>query len=251
MNGTVRALICDDEPLARRGVAQLLAQHGDVRVVGEASNGREAVGLIETLQPDLLFLDVQMPELDGFGVLERIARVQIPAVVFLTAYEDFAVRAFDAEATDYLVKPVTRTRFDAALRRARERISFRRGQAADPSASPVAGTLVVQTRHGEHVLHTDEIDWIEASDYYAAVHAGGRRFLVRVSLSTFEAQLPDTLFMRVHRSAIVNLARIRSIQENAERGVSLLLRSGAEIPISRRNRPRIERWLEEKRFRTS
>lgn len=237
----IRALIADDEPLARRGVRQLLEPHGDIRVVGEAGNGREAVELIRTLQPDLLFLDVQMPELNGFAVLARRGLVDIPAIVFLTAHEDFAVRAFDVDATDYLVKPVERSRFEAAVRRARERIRHARGaQGTVPAAAP---GIVVHTRAGDHILRPEEIDWIEAADYYATVHAAGRRFLVRTPLATLERQLPAGLFMRVHRSALINLARVRSILDEPEPGAAVVLRTGATVPVSRRRRAGLRAWL--------
>ena len=226
----IRALVVDDEPLARRGVVQLLAGHGDVRLVGEARNGGEAVRLMETLRPDLVFLDVEMPGTDGFGVLARTAGR--PAVVFLTAYEEFAVRAFDAEAVDYLVKPPTRERFDRALERVREWLRSRGREAHGE-----AGDVVVEDGGAERRLRAEEIDCVEAADYYAAVHAGGRRFLVRESLDALEARLPDRLFCRAHRSALVNLARVESWARDGGGGV-LRLRSGAEVRVSRR------RWTE-------
>jgi len=240
----IRALIVDDEPLARRGVRQLLEPHGDVRVVGEAATGAEAVTLIHTLRPDLLFLDVQMPGMDGFGVLNRAALGAVPAVIFITAYDDFAVRAFDVEATDYLVKPITRGRFDAAVRRARERLArARAGADAAAAEDALAGSLLVQSRQGDYLLRPEEIDWVEAADYYAAVHAGGRRFLVRTSLAALERRLPEGMFLRVHRSALVNLARVRRIVDAGDGGTALLLSTGHELPVSRRNRAALQAWL--------
>lgn len=238
----IRALVVDDEPLARRGVRQLLEPHGDVRVVGEARDGREAVRLIETLRPDLLFLDVQMPEQDGFAVLERVAADSVRAVVFLTAYEEFAVRAFEVEAVDYLVKPLQRRRFDAALDRVRRRLLGSAEEENEAESTSATAGVVVGTRLGEQLLRPEEIDWIEAADYYAAVHAGGRRFLVRESLNALEERLPDGLFMRVHRSALVNLARVRRLSKGRGAG-TLLLRTGAEVPVSRRSRARVVEWL--------
>jgi len=233
----MRALIADDEPLARRGVRQLLEKHGDVRVVGEARNGREAVQMIETLRPDLLFLDVQMPENDGFGVLARTAAGTVGAVVFLTAYEEFAVRAFEVEAVDYLVKPVTRARFDATLARLRRHLADRQ-DAPQPEPS-----VRVETHTGVVLLRAHEIDWIEAADYYAAVHARGRSYLVRESLVAIGARMPDRLFLRVHRSALVNLARVVGFEATPGGGGTLRLGSGEEVPVSRRTRSRVTAWL--------
>lgn len=231
----IRTLIVDDEPLARRGVRQLIEAHGDLRVVGEARDGHEAVRLVEMLRPDLLFLDVQMPESDGFGVLARTAAGAVGAVVFLTAYEQFAVRAFEVEATDYLVKPLSQARFDEALERVRRRLSER-------DTAPV---VRVDAREGELLLRAEQIDWIEADDYYAAVHAGGRRFLVRESLNALEGRLPNSLFMRVHRGALVNLARVLGFETVPGRGGVLRLRTGAEVPVSRRRRSKVQSWLRE------
>ena len=216
----IRALIVDDEPLARRGIRQLLEPCEDVDIVGECRNGREALTALETLAPDLVFLDVQMPELDGFEVVRARGAARMPHVVFVTAYDEFAVRAFETHALDYLVKPVNEARFTAALERVRERVRFaealeltrkigdllathdRRGDArgdlANGTLAP-ARKLVVPTASGDLVLDVDEIDWIQADDYYAAVHARGRRHLIRESLASLEQRLDANRFVRVHR----------------------------------------------------
>ncbi len=240
----IRALIADDEPLARRGVRQLLAPFGGILVVGEARDGREAVELLRALRPDLLFLDVQMPELDGFGVLERSLVHEVPAVVFLTAYEQFALEAFDVNAVDYLLKPVSRDRFARCMERVRERLEQWRLRGGDGGASAERfPTVVVSVRGGEQVLRPEEIDWIEADDYYAAVHVGQRRYLLRESLSSLEARLPEASFLRVHRSALVNLTRVRSYVEDAGAGGHLVLRDGVHVPVSRRRRTEVGRRL--------
>jgi two-component system LytT family response regulator len=221
----MRCVIADDEPLARRGIRQLLTPHHDIEVAGEARNGKEAVQLLRTLAPELVFLDVQMPELDGFGVLEQLSRDEWPVVIFVTAYETFAVRAFDANAVDYLVKPIHERRFTEALARARERVHLRR-----------PGRLVIGGPAGDVIVETGEIEWIEAEDYYAAVHARGKRHLLRESLSSLEARLDRRQFVRVHRSALVNLEHIREIRTPAGGEASVRLRSGAEVPLSRRRR---------------
>jgi two-component system, LytTR family, response regulator len=249
----VRIVIADDEPLARRGIRQLLAPHRDVNVVGEARNGVEAVTAVRALRPNLLFLDVQMPELDGFGVLRELDTAQIPAVIFVTAYDDFAVRAFEENALDYLVKPVEEARFAKALERTRNRLTSADALAMseklsallalhDSSRAPAAARrLIVPTATGELVLDADEIDWIEADDYYAAVHARGRRHLIRESLASLEQRLDAEQFVRAHRSAIVNVQRIRELRVATEAtGESVLvLRDGTRVPISRRRREQV------------
>lgn len=226
----IRVLIADDEPLARRGVSQLLAGHSDMRVVGEARDGDEAVRMIRALKPDLLFLDVQMPGNDGFHVLARIATNNVPAVIFLTAYDEFAARAFDVDAVDYVVKPPSRQRFERAIARARKRLDQLRRDSATLSVG-----IRVETSSGTLILRPDEIDWIEAADYCAVVHALGARHVVRESLDALQERLPADLFVRTHRSALVNIARVRGSAPNAA-GKMLLLTTGAQVPVSRRRR---------------
>ena len=257
----IRAVIADDEPLARRGIRQLLEPHVDVRVVGECRDGRETLRALDVLAPDLLFLDVQMPELDGFGVVRVRGPERMPVVIFVTAYDEFAVRAFEAHALDYLVKPVSEARFAHALRRARARLretetlDLARRMAlmleahGDPAAArtgdPVPARalhtrrLVVPTAAGELVLDVDEIDWIQADDYYAAVHARGKRHLVRESLASLEARLDPARFIRVHRSAIVRLDHVRELRSTRVGECVLLLRDGTRVPVSRRRRERV------------
>ena len=257
----IRALIADDEPLARRGIRQLLEAHPDVVVVGEARNGRETLRALHTLAPDLVFLDVQMPQLDGFAVLRAYGAERMPAVVFVTAYDDFAVRAFEAHALDYLVKPVSESRFAAALRHVRERLQSNQavelarkleallaahGDAPPARAAAAAGTqplppsrLVIPTATSEVVLDVAEIDWIQAEDYYAAVHALGKRYLLRESLSSLEARLDGARFVRVHRSAIVSVDRIRELRATGLGAWVVVLRDGTRVPVSRRRRERV------------
>ncbi len=262
----IRALIVDDEPLARRGIRQLLESCEDVTVVGECRNGRDALAAFDPLAPDLVFLDVQMPELDGFEVVRVRGGARMPFVVFVTAYDEFAVRAFETHALDYLVKPVNEARFAAALDRVRERMRFvealeltrrigdllathdRRGTAAGEetplrteSANVIAPArrLIVPTSSGDLVLDVDEIDWIQAEDYYAAVHARGRRHLIRESLASLEHRLDPNRFARVHRSAIVRLERVREMRSVAPGESVLVLRDGTRVPVSRRRREQV------------
>jgi two-component system LytT family response regulator len=247
----IRAIIADDESLARRGIRQLLAPHDDIAVVAETKNGRETVRALRELKPGLVFLDVQMPELDGFGVLREIGSRYMPAVIFVTAYDEFAVRAFDAHALDYLVKPLEESRFAEAIQRMRDRL--RSAQAFDLSRKLSAllarhekerarQRILVPTSRGDLVIDADEIDWIEADDYYAAIHARQGRHLIRESLASLEHRLDRKRFVRTHRAAIVNMACVNEVRK--ETGETfLILRSGIRIPVSRRRRARVIRLL--------
>ena len=260
----MRALIVDDEPLARRGIRQLLERSDDVEIVGECRNGRETLAALDTLAPDLVFLDVQMPELDGLEVIRVRGAARMPHVIFVTAYDEFAVRAFETHALDYLVKPVNEARFAAALDRVRERMRFaealeltrrigdllaahdRRGERRADGDVPArsatllpARRLVVPTATGELVLDVNEIDWIQAEDYYAAVHARGRRHLIRESLASLAERLDPDQFVRVHRSAIVRLDRVREMRAGTTGESTLVLRDGTRVPVSRRRREQV------------
>jgi two-component system, LytTR family, response regulator len=243
----IRVLVADDEPLARRGVRQMLAPHADVRVVGESRNGAETLRALEALRPDLLFLDVQMPEMDGFAVLRARGPDRMPAVIFVTAHDEFAVQAFEAHAIDYLVKPLNAQRFAAALQRVRERLRL---QAAADLAERLTALLaaeqqqrerkgierlVVSTPSGNVVIPVNDVDWISADDYYVQVHVGSQSYLLRESLNSLEARLDPTRFMRVHRSAIVKIDRVRAVQTTS-RGDEAILRDGSRVPVGRRRR---------------
>ncbi len=217
----IRAVIIDDEPLARRGMRQLLAPHTDIAVVGEARDGTEAVRVIGELAPDLLFLDVQLPVLDGIEVARRLDPARMPQIIFVTAYDRFAVSAFDLHAIDYLVKPLREARFHEAVARARQRLRL--------------GRVALTTTDGELVLDLEEIRWIAADDYYAIVHARGHSYQVRESLASLEARLDGDRFVRVHRGALVHLACIRTLRSDG----TLVLRDGSELVVSRRRREHV------------
>jgi len=229
----IRAMIVDDEPLARSNIAVLLRRHADVEIIGDCGSGAEALGEIRVTRPDLLFLDVQMPECDGFDVLEMLGNDFPPAVIFVTAYDQYALRAFEAGALDYLLKPFDNTRFELAFARAKQRI---RG-GARPN---VAERIVVKSAGEVSFIKISGIDWIEAADYYTCLHVGSRNHLVRRSLAELENELDPSTFCRVHRSAIVNLDRVRSLKLQEDGEYEVLLETGARVRLSRRYRKELE-----------
>jgi two-component system LytT family response regulator len=238
--GPLRALIVDDEPLARSNVSALLRRHEEVEIVGQCQNGAEALEEIRRLEPDLVFLDVEMPECDGFDVLEMLGTSMPPAVVFLTAYERYALRAFDAGALDYLLKPVDSNRFDRALERAKQRVAYNR-------ATPrIANTLAIKGVGGITLLKVEEIDWIEAVDYYSRLHVGGKTHLLRRSMSELERDLQSFSFCRIHRSTIVNLERVRGLELNENGEHDALLDDGTRLRLSRSHRRRFKALLDER-----
>lgn len=220
-------LIADDEPAARRGVRQLLAAFPEFVVVGECRNGVEVLNALELSQPDVVFLDVQMPGVDGFEVIRRRTPDRMPAVVFLTAFDQFAIRAFEAEALDYLVKPVSEVRFAATIRRLKKRLS-----SSDSSVSDER--IVVATSRGATVIHASEIDWIEAAGNYVQVWVSKRSYFHRESLQTLEARIGKNGFVRAHRRALIRLDAIRELRRTENGALVAVMSCGAKIPISRR-----------------
>jgi two-component system LytT family response regulator len=239
----IRAAIVDDEPLARRRIRNLLAEAQDVEVIAECANGREAVVSLEETPPDLLFLDIQMPEIDGFDVLQAIGVGQVPVVIFVTAYDQFALRAFEAHALDYLLKPFDDERFGAALERARERIRQQqkgdldlRLQALLESVRGGRGylrRLVVPSGHRSVFVRTEHIDWIEADRNYIRLHVGGRTHLLRENLSHIASVLDPTTFCRIHRSTIVNVDRIQSVESLVRGEYMVVLHDGTKLTSGR------------------
>ena len=223
-------LVADDEPAARRGVRQLLAPFSEFVVVGECRNGPEVLAALDTLRPDVLFLDIQMPGLDGFEVIRRRTPERMPAVVFLTAYDQFAIRAFEAQALDYLVKPVAEARFAATMKR------LSRLLRSGATSSLRDERLVVATARGVVVLTIQEIDWIEAADNYARLWVGRRSYLLRESLRQLEDRVRSHGFVRVHRQALVPLAGVRALQVASDGTMFAVLGSGVQVPVSRRRR---------------
>jgi len=222
-----RALIADDEPAARRGVRQLLSAFPQFAVVGECRNGKEALAALELSMPDVLFLDIQMPGIDGFEVIQRRGTKRVPEIVFLTAYDEFAVRAFEAEALDYLVKPVSEERFGVTIN-----LMLRRLQsAAGPS---IEEKIVVTTTRGVSVIHASEIDWIQAAGNYAQLWVGERNYFLRESLHQLARRLQQFGFVRAHRKALIRLDAVREVRRTPGGGLVAVVGSGARIPISRR-----------------
>jgi two-component system LytT family response regulator len=221
-------LIADDEPAARRGGRRLLAGFPAFGVVGECRNGAEVLAALDVLKPDVVFLDVQMPGVDGFEVIRRRTPERMPAVVFLTAYDQFAIRAFDAQALDYLVKPVAEARFAATIRRLTKQL---RGAAPAPGAG-----LVVTTSRGATLLAFAEIDWIEAADNYARLWLGGKSYLLREPLRALERRVRSHGFARAHRRALVRLDGVRALERGDDGDMVAALSSGTRVPVSRRCR---------------
>lgn len=262
---TLRTLIIDDEAIARRRVRRLLREESDIEVVGECGDGQSAIDEIASVQPDLIFLDVQMPGLDGFGVVERLAppsravsrtrfgeagTERAPAIVFVTAFDRYAMQAFDVHAIDYLLKPFTRDRFRLALQRARERIGVRDGSAGlrallqQLNARPrYLSRLSVRARGRIVLIDVETIDWLQAADNYVTVHASAREYLLRDTLTTLEDQLDPSVFVRIHRSTIVRLDRIAELQPATHGDFDVRLRDGTVLTLSRTCREQLERAL--------
>lgn len=232
---TLRAVIVDDEELARGFLREMLRAHPEIEIAAECANGFEAVKAIAETAPDLLFLDVQMPKLDGFEVLELIDPG--PAVIFVTAYDQYAMRAFDAHAADYLLKPFSAERFERALERAKSRLGERRFPAGLAGSGRAPGErpqrLVVKDGARVHVIPLDKLDYIEAQDDYAALHSAGKSYLKQQPIASLEALLDPARFVRIHRSAIVNLERVARIEPYAKESRIAILADGTRLPVSR------------------
>lgn len=232
--GKIRALIVDDEPLARSNLAVLLRMDPEIGSVSECGSGAGAIGEMRIARPDLLFLDVQMPECDGFDVLELLGKDIPSAVVFVTAYDQYALRAFDAGALDYLLKPFDNARFELALGRAKQKIRLGGGR------TPKLERIVIKNAGEVCFVKTSEIDWIEAADYYACLHVGPRSHLLRRSMAELEEDLDPSEFCRVHRSSIVNLDRVRGLKLGQDGEYEVLLENGAHLRLSRRYRKQLQ-----------
>jgi two-component system, LytTR family, response regulator len=256
----IRALVVDDEPLARRTIIDLLRADPDVEVVGECGCGAEAVASIRRQPPDLLFLDIQMPGMGGFDVLSKVEHERIPAIVFVTAFDEYALRAFEVHALDYLLKPFTDERFREALARAKSHVELKevnrlskslrallndRAGAEAPAAKRKSFLTRFMIRLGGRVVFVNpsDVDWIEADNYYAKLHVAGRSHLLRVSMNELEERLDPRTFLRIHRSSIINLDRVKELHQNPSGEYVVLLRDGTELKLSRARRERLEDLL--------
>lgn len=246
----LRALVVDDEPLARDNVRLALEKELDIEVIAECPDGEAAIEAIRELEPDIVFLDVQMPGIGGFGVVEEIGPEEMPAVVFVTAFDEHALRAFEVHALDYVLKPFDDERFGDAvdharrtLRARRDEESFRRGLSAllndvqggspEGGRSRFASRLMVRLRDRIHFVRTEEVDWFEAAGNYVRLHVADRSHLIRSTMSAVEERLDPQQFVRIHRSTIVNVDRIREIQPWAGGDYLAILKSGQQLRISR------------------
>ena len=236
----IRALVVDDEALARRNLMLLLLNDPDIASVVECASGLEAIEEVRRSRPDLVFLDVQMPECDGFDVVELLGADLPEAVIFVTAYDAYALRAFEAGALDYLLKPFDDARFNRALARAKDKIA-RYGSSRRRSISRIA----VKSRSQTRFLTVAGIDWIEAASYYACLHVGDATHIVRRTLQELEQDLDERCFIRIHRSIIVNLDRVRGLELQAGGDYEVVLHSNARLRLSRRYRKRLQDRLSE------
>jgi len=227
----IRALVVDDEPLARSNLSVLLRQDADVESVKECGSGAEAVEEIRSMRPDLVFLDVQMPECGGFDVVRMLEDAVLPVVVFVTAYDEYALRAFDAGALDYLLKPFDDSRFLLAMQRAKEKIALKE-TAAQQEAQLQAQRIAIRSAGHVTYVQSSDIDWVEAADYYVILHVGAKSHLLRRSIADLQRQLDPTVFCRIHRSTIVNLRRVRRV-DVAGGDYGVILDSGERLRLSR------------------
>ena len=230
----ITTVIVDDEPLARSNLSILLRRDPEIEIISECGSAMDALAIIRNAKPDLIFLDVQMPEHDGFDILELLGKDLPPAIVFVTAYDQYALRAFEAGALDYLLKPFDNARFDLALDRAKQRI------AAGKDLPRKLDRLAIKTPGQISFLKISEIDWIEAADYYACLHVGNRTHMLRRSIAELEQDLDPAIFCRIHRSSIVNLNSVRGLELNEDGSHELLLNDGTRLRLSRSYRKQLE-----------
>jgi len=256
----IKTLIVDDEPLARRNLRLLLERDSQIEIIGECRNGKEAVKAIEAARPDLIFLDIQMPEMDGFDVLDKVGPEHAQAIVFVTAFDQYALKAFEVHALDYLLKPYDDLRFTQALQRAKSQIETREiGKVSKRLLSlleeresqkelstqqrPYLTRLMIKLASRVVLLKVDEIDWIEADGNYAKLHVGKKAHLLREKMHDLETQLDPRRFVRIHRSIIVNLERIKELHPHFNGDYIVVLEDGRQLKLSRSRRENLETRL--------
>lgn len=266
---SIRTIIADDEPLARAAIRLLLKDDSEIEIVAEAGSGSDAVALIAQHSPDLLFLDIQMPGMSGFDVLEKIDTSRIPAIIFVTAFDQYALRAFEVHALDYLLKPFNDARFEKALRQAKAQVEQREinrlsqklfallEDHEDRSAttnrpaqerSSYLTRLMIKSASRIFFLKVDEIDWIGAEDYYVKLHVGRKSHLLRETMNDLEAKLDPEKFLRIHRSSIVNLDRVKELHAHFNGDYVVILQDGTELKLSRSRREQLQSLLKIDRF---
>ncbi len=262
MADTIRTLIVDDEPLARDGLRMLLEPSPGFTVIGEAGAGAEAIELIRKEQPDLVLLDIQMPGMNGFDVLKALAGEPLPLIVFVTAYDSYAIRAFEVHAVDYVLKPVDPVRFQTTLDRIKSDLQLRRGSALTAKMAALLEALrreevkidtggflsrfVIKEGDRIYFVNADDVDWIEAADYYVQLHTGKKTHLIRETLNRLETQLDPAKFLRIHRSTIVNSTRIKELKRHFQSEFIVILHDGTNLKMSRSYRDNLSGFLGEK-----
>jgi len=248
----IRALLVDDEPLARERLRTLLRKEADFEIAGECGDGGKAVAAIEKLRPDVVFLDVQMPEADGFAVVEAVGAKAMPAVVFVTAYDKYALKAFDVHALDYLLKPFDRERFAATLSRVRARLAGESAHLPRQLASLLRELrpapkflerLVIRSGGRVTFLRAEEIDWIGAAGNYLEIHAGKQTHFLRETMNGMESRLDPQRFLRIHRSTLVQVERVRELQSTFHGDYEVLLRDGTRLTLTRNYKEKLEKLL--------
>jgi two-component system LytT family response regulator len=249
----IRTLLVDDEPMARAQVRTLLGEESDIEVVGECASGPEAVSAIKSMSPDLVFLDVQMPEMDGFELARALGSDQMPAVVFVTAFDEYALRAFEIHALDYLLKPFSAARFKSAVAHAREHLEQRRATTISrellallPAVRPSTKypeRLIVKSSGRIYFVRTIDIDWCEAAGNYVRIHVGPQTHLIRDTMGHVESDLDPARFVRIHRSSIVNVDRIQELQPSFNGEYVVLLHGGTRLTLSRSYREELQSRL--------
>jgi two-component system LytT family response regulator len=254
----IQTLIVDDEPLARQTIRDLLAEDPEIELIGECKNGKEAVNFIRRQSPDLLFLDIQMPGMNGFEALARVEHQLIPAIIFVTAFDEYALKAFEVHALDYLLKPFRDERFKEAVEKAKSNVELRKlgrlsesllallgDQMAEVPAKPKSYLNRFMIRSGGRVtfVEASEVDWIGADDYYIQLHVGSKSHLLRFSMNELEQKLDPRKFLRIHRSTIVNFDRVQELHQTPSGEYVVVLKSGAELKLSRGRREQLEQML--------
>ena len=249
----IRTLIVDDEPLARERLRKLLEAEPEIEIVGECGDGVQAIETIAVQSPDLVFLDIQMPEVDGFGVLEAVRGEKAPEIIFVTAYSQHALRAFEFHALDYLLKPFDRDRFRTALDRARKRLAHARSGDLNQKLTALLAEMRPEPRATDRLaiksggkvvfVRTADVDWVEAADNYVNLHVGNESHMLRETMAAIEARLDPKRFMRISRSAMINLERVKELQPMFHGDYAVILRNGVRLSLSRGYREKLQQLL--------